>query len=138
MSSFMVSTDCMSYIINGLFWNHGFKNFISTSILDQQNLHEYKDFRNLADRLFEMNQKALLQRYDDKPDSDYVKIPKFEINDKPVSDLQLLKSLQCLSYQCCEGNVPKTKLYKWVETIIESLKSYIISKMPEYDKAKWS
>lgn len=106
MSSFMVSSNCMSNIINGLFWNHNFKN-LNSSIYSEQKLNQSNDFKKLAKRLFLLNQAALMYRYDDKPNSDYFKIPKFIWKDKEVSVYQVLKSLECLRYQCSEGTFQK-------------------------------
>lgn len=135
MSSFIVSTECMNSIINGLFWKHQFKDMYSGSYREQ-NLNELKDYKKLAKKLYLLNQKAVEQRYPDDT-SDYAELPKFEWIDKTVSDMQFLKSLQCFRYQCYEGNVPQTKLYKWIEGLIHNVMNYIIDKMPEYSKAEW-
>jgi hypothetical protein len=52
--------------------------------------------------------------------------------------VQVLKSLQCWLYQCLEGNVPDTKLYKLFDHDVQLyLMEKIIDQMPEYRKAKW-
>jgi len=48
-----------------------------------------------------------------------------------------LKSLQCLIYQCSEGSVVKTGLYKKLIEVKNDLQDLIISDMPEYKKAVW-
>jgi hypothetical protein len=51
---------------------------------------------------------------------------------------QVLKSLQCWLYQCCEGNVPETKLYKLFDHDVQVyLMSKIISTLQEYQRAEW-
>lgn len=62
------------------------------------------------------------------------------------------KAIQCLAYQCCEGNVPETPLYKQLiaaENTVASMilpghpdlqyfdASDIIGRMPEYKAAPW-
>lgn len=136
MSSFMISTDCMNNIINGLFWNNEFKDLHKYLFKDQQ-LHESNDFLKLSEKLFLLNQKAVFSRYNDKPNSDYAQIPKFKWKDKSVSDMQFLKSMECLRYQCYEGNIPKTKLFKWLDRVIAAFQNHVIYKIPEYTKAKW-
>ncbi|KKK51532.1 hypothetical protein LCGC14_3114020 [marine sediment metagenome] len=137
MSSFIVSISCMQNIIEGLFWHHQFRERYG-NLYEKQNLyHESGDFNVLAENLYLLNQAGVMQRYPDKPDSNYVKIPKFNWRNKPVNDMQLLKSLQCLRYQCCEGDIDKEPLYKWLQDMISCLMDFIIDKMPEYDKAKW-
>jgi hypothetical protein len=55
----------------------------------------------------------------------------------PTSTIQAYKSLQCLSYQCCEGNVPDNPLYKLLEEIENAMARQIVSDLAEYDKAEW-
>jgi hypothetical protein len=52
--------------------------------------------------------------------------------------IQVLKSLQCWLYQCCEGEVPQTELYKLFDTDVQQyLMSKIITSLPEYEEAEW-
>ncbi len=142
MSSFIVSNECMSNVINGLYWNHGFKEMYRHQIHKKMNLDNYdKDsdlaYQDFGNKLFELNQKAVMARYpEDK--TNYAQIHKFEWKDRSVSDLQFLKSVQCLMYQCSEGDVPNTELYKWLEVLERCLMAHIINKMPEYNQAAWS
>jgi hypothetical protein len=56
----------------------------------------------------------------------------------PVPLVQILKSLQCWLYQCCEGAVPETALYKLFDKDIRlCLMSKIIARLPEYEQADW-
>lgn len=137
MSAFMVSNECMNNVINGLFWNHQFKDW-NSEIYKEQNLNDSEDFEELAIRLFTLNQSALIQRYpNEKADSDYIQIPKFEWKGKTCNIYQTLKSLHCLHYQCSEGEIPEEPLYKWLDKVISALESYIINRLSEYEKAKW-
>ena len=54
-----------------------------------------------------------------------------------MDKIQLVKALQCLHYQCSEGNVPETKGYKELENVIREVVMSIIYSMPEYDQAEW-
>jgi len=57
---------------------------------------------------------------------------------QPVPLVQVLKSLQCWLYQCHEGAVPETELYKLFDNDIRVyLMSKIIATLPEYEKAAW-
>ena len=51
--------------------------------------------------------------------------------------VQVLKSLQCWKYQCSEGDVPQTKLYRFFEEIENHLALQIVMGLPEYKKAVW-
>jgi hypothetical protein len=56
----------------------------------------------------------------------------------PVPLAQVLKSLQCWLYQCSEGTIPGTGLYKLFDTDVQMyLMSKIIDTLPEYQRAKW-
>lgn len=134
MSSFIVSHECMNNIINGLFWNVDFKNR-HRHILVDAGYKESKDFKKLAKELYNLNYDAVDGRYDEKNERESVK--SFEWVDKDVDKFQVLKSMHCLRYQCSEGNVPETKLYKLLSELIEAWESFIIHSMPEYESAEW-
>lgn len=135
MSAFMVSTDCMNRVITGLWQNVDFRDNYHKLF---EKLKSREDFFDLSKRLYLLNQAALMQRYDDKPDSSYVQIPKFEWKlAAMVSPISCLKAIHCLSYQCAEGNVPEEPLYKWLENVGHALADQIVSKTKEYDEAGW-
>ncbi len=144
MSAFIISEKCMRNIIYNLFWNHDFKNLSSIfkyndyRVIDE---HEHKDLHKLALELYQMNREAVKQRYNEPKNSDYIKIPDCEkidwTSNGKLDKYQALKSMQCLRYQCSEGNVPKTKLYKFLNQIIEYWMDYIINEIPEYKNAGW-
>jgi hypothetical protein len=51
--------------------------------------------------------------------------------------VQVLKSLQCWLYQCSEGDVPETKLYRFFKEVESYLALKIVSELPAYEKATW-
>lgn len=51
--------------------------------------------------------------------------------------IEAFKALQCLLYQCTEGNIPESKLYKTMRKIEGDLAISIVRDMPEYDVADW-
>jgi hypothetical protein len=52
--------------------------------------------------------------------------------------VQVLQSLHCWLYQCDEGVVPATELYRLFATDVQIyLMDTIITNLPEYEKAKW-
>lgn len=136
MSSFIVSNKCMKHIIYNLFWNHDFKRLCS--VLERNGYKQSEDYDRLAIELYQMNREAVKQRYSEPSDSDYIKIPDvFNWDGDKLNKYQCLKSMKCLRYQCSEGNVPKTKLFKLLDAIINCWTSYIIDEIPEYNKAGW-
>jgi len=136
MSSFIVSEKCMRHIIYNLFWNSDFKERIN--ILQRNGYNSCEDFNRLAIEFYKMNREAVKQRYDENEDVEYIKIPETVNwdNDK-LNKYQCLKSMQCLRYQCSEGTIPATKLYQFLDKLIESWMAFIINEIPEYDNAEW-
>ena len=105
-------------------------------------------------KLYEMNAEALRQRYQldgTQELTDYLEEAKnytFEEH-KDISDAQLIKSMNCLAYQCCEGDVDESDLYQRLEKEIE-LQTEAVSKgrtvfqyganrpfIKGYDEAQW-
>lgn len=64
-----------------------------------------------------------------------------ELNDSLVQiqswHYQLLKSLHHYIYQCSEGKIPDTELYKGIEKLINNLENFIATNQPEYEEAEW-
>lgn len=51
--------------------------------------------------------------------------------------LQCIKYLHCISYQCCEGDVPETELYKKLIKLISTLESLYIYCFTGYQSLEW-
>lgn len=82
-----------------------------------------------------LNYYALEQRYDDKTDSDIPLLKHTEL--KYAKPIQLIKALECLRYQCSEGDAIKKPSYNMLEKTINFLMMKYIHALPEYDKAEW-
>lgn len=89
--------------------------------------------------LFEMNTRALCERYDDPSDMiqefvPYCLVPKskFEFN-----YVKLVNYLDCYLYQCAEGNVYGSDLYKSCERIQAAAAKIYIRELDEYSKHPW-
>jgi hypothetical protein len=91
------------------------------------------DPAKLGQNLWAMNVKAVDQRYQE---NNPVNLYKYE--SCVSSPVQIYKSLQCYLYQCAEGKVQESPLYKDMERMKHSLASDIICAMPAYEKAAWS
>jgi hypothetical protein len=61
----------------------------------------------------------------------------YQYQDEKVERYQALKSLKCWLYQCNEGQVDKTKLYKFFKELEYIMMNKIIHEIPEFDKAEW-
>lgn len=115
---------------------------------------------NIGRRLFALNIVACEERYPDckrNPDSlpgpcdtegrstaletaasFFVNAPRFR--PVPMSQEPLVagyKAMTCLRYQCSEGNVPDTALFKELARAIGEIACAIVEALPEYEAAPW-
>lgn len=87
----------------------------------------------LGAQLYALNARAVSQRYGRPEEAPaYEHRPLFS-----ASRHQLFKSLNCLIYQCSEGDVPKHLLYEAMQKRATQLAFDIATGLPEYDKAVW-
>lgn len=91
--------------------------------------------------LFRANVEAVNYRYSHLPEviENQPEVPLLTRNSywPKWSPVQLLKHLQCLSYQMSEGEIPETQIYKDLDRLISAIALSIVNHTPEYDKAKW-
>jgi hypothetical protein len=92
----------------------------------------------LGQEMFQLNIQAVDARYGEGEAVKFRKLNyRFE-HTEAVPLLQVLKSLNCWLYQCCEGDVPETELYKFFDTDVRLyLMTKIITQLPEYEEAYW-
>lgn len=105
--------------------------------------------------LVEMNYVSYYTRYPDKRGIDWEGIRFIQelidrwdyntIRTKHCSDVQLLKHLQCISYQIESENMKSHKTWKleydpillWLNNSINILLRHLVESTPEYQEAKW-
>ena len=86
--------------------------------------------------LQEMNEAAVHARYEGRHDDmasdpyEYATIPAPTIH-------QLYKSLRCLWYQCMEGDVPETDLFKAIESWMDRIAHSIVNRLDAVEAAEW-
>lgn len=85
-----------------------------------------------GEKLYRMNVAAVNYRYSERNT-----LPPYRFQYEYANRVQTLKSIQCYTYQCAEGNVPKRKLYKALSDYSCSLALKIVDGMQEYDEAEW-
>ena len=146
MSAWMVSNETISKIANLIETYNivGFNGFGFNFPEELEKRFKYKTAKEIFTELVNMNIESLKQRYPGHYQElvgDVEFLPNADIWQSREKGLtyhyQLLKSLHCFSYQCCEGSVPDCELYKAIEKLAIHLSNYIISKMPEYQAAEW-
>ena len=96
----------------------------------------HKKFKIIFMALNSLNSLALKVRYNEEPAPGY-KFCEVKYSNISSDKIQLLKSLQCLIYQCSEGSVVKTGLYKKLIEVKNDLMDLIIRDLPEYENAVW-
>lgn len=91
-----------------------------------------------AQALFDMNCKAVDQRYPDHPARRYFHPEPYRHQTNfNCADIGVLKAAGCLRYQCSEGDVPETPLFKALDDFIGALAYHVVCGLPEYEKAEW-
>jgi hypothetical protein len=111
--------------------------------------YQREDWQKLGQQLHQLNIEAVRQRYGDDHDSLPGPIPTPDpastiyspalIPGLPrVRQCQGIKSWQCWHYQCSEGDIPDTELYKWADGLLYSLCRDVVDSLPEYNKAQWA
>lgn len=134
MSAYLVEDRTINTIVNWMYRelqeNTYFKEEVEKLGYGLDNLEK------LAQDMFRLNIKSLNQRYGSAEGfRDLHFIYRVTL---PVSNIQVLKSLQCWLYQCMEGNVVRKKLFRFFNEVIKvDLMNSIIYELPEYDKARW-
>jgi predicted house-cleaning noncanonical NTP pyrophosphatase (MazG superfamily) len=138
MSSFIVEDKTINIIVSWID-EHTYGNTILDGYVQQalkkvgiSSFKNDKELEEFANCLLYLNKLAVDYRYDEKRI-----MPKMKFKRVEVSNIQVLKSMQCLRYQLDEGEVPKHKLFKFLSELIDVLKDDIIYRMTEYEKAVW-
>jgi hypothetical protein len=84
--------------------------------------------------LHRLNVSAVCQRYPaDRPEQYPFRVG----HEVPPTLIQGYKALQCLVYQCYEGDVPGTPLYGALVDLEHVLAARIVSELPAYEAAPW-
>jgi hypothetical protein len=95
---------------------------------------------SLGTAFYKLNDDALGARYGEEPSGESFKFNPMAMNgwgSTQSARCKELKALHCLRYQCSEGKVPETALYRGLEKAIGDLAGVIIDEWPEYKSAKW-
>ena len=133
MSSWIVNDSVINSVIELIQESDNFDN-LKTKLV---NLKFYGDsweidWKKFGQALLDMNYEAVNQRYNEKE-----KASKFKLKSTDFDIYQKIKNLHCLHYQCMEGNIPETNLFKFIEELDYIIESSIISSNQLYEKAKW-
>jgi hypothetical protein len=139
MSAFMVADTTINRVVTWLSREMDHMYFIS------RKLHELGIDTSragweekLGQAMFQLNIDGVNARYGDGEAKDFRNLNYTYQSTYFLTTIQVYKSLECWLYQCCEGNVPETPLYKLFD---QDIKAYIAQKiiysLPAFDQAEW-
>jgi hypothetical protein len=139
MSAFMVEDTTINIVVNWL-WRELDQFYSIPNKLKELGFDTTKPgwVRKLGKAMFQLNIDGVDARYGSGEAAKFRKLD-YEYQLAPPAPLaQVLKSLQCWLYQCNEGDVPETELYKLFDDDIRLfLMNIIIAASPEYRRAEW-
>lgn len=159
MSSFMMKSETLAYIANfiAVQMNHGFN--YTGIVADFSCFNDcvkgdcingrFASAEEIYKKLYQLNFNACHERYDGRYDDEY-SMEKFKdiAIHKPLSyadhhaiaekwHYQMLKSMECYLYQCCEGDCHKSEIYQTVKQFKNNLMCFIVHNSIEWQAAKW-
>lgn len=123
MSAFIVDEFTMHRVLMGVHWAGG------RGQIDRE------EMTKLGRKWYAMNREAVIQRYRD--DSEFA-VPNYEFKLlAPRNPVDYVKAMQCLVYQCSEGDVPDTQEYANLRDVLNVAMGKLIRNMPGYESAAW-
>jgi hypothetical protein len=117
---------------------------VSTLTIDRCVSAIYRDWQGgksetqLGKQLMQLNRKAMDERYPDRHEeskSTDAEVEEYRHTPQAPNPYFFLVALECLRYQCTEGDVPKTPLYGEIERAANHWRGAILSAIPEYKAA---
>ncbi len=135
MSSFIVGERTLNRIVTHLQKTLKHDRYLIEDTARKYGIHLSGLFweTNLVRSMQSLNRRAVYERYDRK---ERVRSVRFHA-ELDVSPIQALKSLQCWLYQCTEGSVPETDLYKFFRELEGVMAVNIVEQLPEWEAAEW-
>lgn len=91
------------------------------------------DEKELGQKLWDLNARAVNFRY---AENIAIKYDFFE-RKSGQSLVAIYKSIDCYLYQCLEGDVPESCLFRQIESVQKDLASRIIFDLPGYHECPW-
>ncbi len=94
----------------------------------------------LGDQLFQMNIDAINQRYGPGSAEDFRSLDYKPVIDMhgPCKKARVLKAINCLQYQCSEGNVDELPLFSALSELGNMVARDVAENSKEYSEASWN
>lgn len=95
--------------------------------------------KRLAEEMFTLNCDSIEQRYGEGQAQEFRPLDFVFKLTRPLGHYQALKSMRCLLYQCCEGDVPEqSDLYNALDRVSLELSYQLVSRSKEYEAVLWT
>jgi hypothetical protein len=133
MSAFIVEEITINKIVNYLAYRRNIEHIQIILKEAGYDLTTLEGREKLFNHLYSMNIQAVNQRYEEANKREPYKYR--IISSYPC--IQVFKAFNCFMYQCAEGEIPKSDLYKFMSKVEGLVARHILTNMPEYDKAYW-
>lgn len=97
------------------------------------------DAQKIYEVLLDMNYKAVNARYSHDEHVAPSAMPVGEwLRTYERKPWQMLKTMECYLYQCAEGEIPHSNLYKLIQTATNQYMKHLIGQIEDYANADWA
>jgi hypothetical protein len=148
MSAFVVSRRTMDRCVHGIL-NSGEYKFAGESLRLDTPADRRRVGQVIGRALYDMNVRAVMQRYPDCVDDPTsmpgpdgaADLPAAYVPTPPTSKTwgvhNTLKALVCLRYQCSEGDIPNSDLWRELDSFIGRIALNLVSRHPAWEASLW-
>ena len=138
MSVFMVEDKTINNIVAYLAIDRDFEGFCKYRLKGTYiNLGTPEARKSFANNLFKLNCAGVNERYGEDQAQEFRPLSFQYRSVLPPTIIQTYKALGCLIYQCSEGNVTETDLYRTLNEISNWMAHKIVSNLKAYNAAQW-
>lgn len=138
MSAYMVSDDTINKVVSFLVYaaiaHKGVARYLEN---EGYPLVTPEQQETLANKMFDLNIQGVNARYGDGEAEKFRPLDfKYRLL-MPCSPIHVHKALACLLYQCSEGDIDETPLYKTLTQVNYLIAESIVHNLPAYELAPW-
>jgi hypothetical protein len=137
MSAYIVKAETINKIVSYLYAKAagGATSIVSLGLVRMgYDLSDLLYIERLADAMFNLNVEAIRTRYGDV---ETFHSTVFKYLFIPAAQIEIIKALECWMYQCTEGDIPGSELYKAMAATYFLLCKDYIHQLDEYEVAPW-
>jgi len=137
MSCYIVEDATINNIVNALFYQHDIHEKCVYAMRRKATVFSGITAEDLAKCMAEINFMAVNYRYQERAEKMIGDSYEYSRTFKRLDMVQFFKSLQCFLYQCDEGDINQTPLFKALEYVANDMASHIVHGLAEYKEANW-